>query len=435
MHGAPEVRECGDAFAVTLPCRLPMVRQRADAQGEEAVVPRDERAAEALAWLLRRSHLMRPDDLPSAASRTAQMLGATGCRIYLLSRDQTCLIPLGDLDGNGESLSLEGTVAGWAFRNTQVRLSGDDFSLWIPLLDGTERLGVIQLISDDSEYAANVDRESVLGYAALVAELIVSKAQYTDSYERTRRAVPMGVPAELLWRQLPPLTFGTDDFVVTAQLEPWHEVGGDAFDYSVDGDILRFGVFDAMGHGLAATLLASVALSTYRNARRSGMDLIDTTRSIDQILGEQFGPESFVTAVLAELDMTSGHIRALSAAHPVPLLIRAGRSVGEMTLEPGFPLGFGSRNDSVAEIALQPGDRLVLFSDGVVEARSAEGDFFGTERLVDLLVRQESHQLPLPETLRRLIAAVLEHQQGALQDDATVLMLEWHGNSAAVLPS
>jgi serine phosphatase RsbU (regulator of sigma subunit) len=106
-----------------------------------------------------------------------------------------------------------------------------------------------------------------------------------------------------------------------------------------------------------------------------------------------------------------------------------------MTMEPGFPLGFGSRNDSIAEIALEPGDRLVMFSDGVVEARSAEGDFFGTERLVDLLVRQESHQLPLPETLRRLIAAVLEHQQGALQDDATVLMLEWHGNSAAVLPS
>jgi serine phosphatase RsbU (regulator of sigma subunit) len=70
-----------------------------------------------------------------------------------------------------------------------------------------------------------------------------------------------------------------------------------------------------------------------------------------------------------------------------------------------------------------------------VEARSVEGDFFGTERLVDLLVRQESYQLPLPETLRRLIAAVLEHQQGALQDDATVLMLEWRGDSAAVLPN
>jgi serine phosphatase RsbU (regulator of sigma subunit) len=105
-----------------------------------------------------------------------------------------------------------------------------------------------------------------------------------------------------------------------------------------------------------------------------------------------------------------------------------------MTMEPGFPLGFGSRDDSVAEITLEPGDRLVLFSDGVVEARSAEGSFFGADRLVDLLVRQESYQLPLPETLRRLIAAVLEHQQGTLQDDATVLMLEWRGDSAAVLP-
>jgi serine/threonine protein phosphatase PrpC len=378
---------------------------------------------------------MRPDDLPSAAAQAARMLGATGCRIYLLSRDQTCLIPLDDLEHSDESLSLEGSVAGWAFRNTQVRASGDDFSLWIPLLDGTERLGVLQLIGDDVDDVADLDRESVLGYAALVAELIVSKGQYTDSYERTRRAIPMGVAAEMLWRQLPPLTFGTDDFVVTAQLEPWHEVGGDAFDYSVDGDILRFGVFDAMGHGLGATLLASVALSAYRNARRAGLDLLDTSRSIDVVLGNQFGPESFVTGVLAELDMTTGRIRALSAAHPVPVLLRAGRSLGELTLEPGFPLGFGTRDDAVAEIALEPGDRLVLFSDGVVEARSVEGDFFGTERLVDLLVRQESYQLPLPETLRRLIAAVLEHQQGALQDDATVLMLEWRGDSAAVLPN
>ena len=76
-----------------------------------------------------------------------------------------------------------------------------------------------------------------------------------------------------------------------------------------------------------------------------------------------------------------------------------------------------------------------MFSDGVVEARSTEGEFFGTDRLVDLLVRQESRRQTPPETLRRLVIAVLEHQQGALQDDATLLMLEWGGDSGAVLPS
>ena len=68
-------------------------------------------------------------------------------------------------------------------------------------------------------------------------------SKYTDSYEKTRRALPMGVPAELLWRQLPPTAFATPRFVISAQLEPWHEVGGDAFDYSLDGDTLHVAVF------------------------------------------------------------------------------------------------------------------------------------------------------------------------------------------------
>jgi serine phosphatase RsbU (regulator of sigma subunit) len=86
------------------------------------------------------------------------------------------------------------------------------------------------------------------------------------------------------------------------------------------------------------------------------------------------------------------------------------------------------------ETSLEPGDRVLMFSDGVVEARGGPaGEFFGTHRLVDLLVRAESHRLAPPETLRRLIVAVLDHQQGMLQDDATLLMLEWAGDSQAVL--
>jgi serine phosphatase RsbU (regulator of sigma subunit) len=96
-------------------------------------------------------------------------------------------------------------------------------------------------------------------------------------------------------------------------------------------------------------------------------------------------------------------------------------------------LGFGDREDTIVTASLQPGDRILLFSDGVIEARSEAGEFFGTDRLIDLLVREESHQQPPPETLRRLIVAVLDHQQGALQDDATLLMLEWAGDSNAVL--
>ena len=391
--------------------------------------------ASALAELVEASHLMAPEDLPAAADEAARRLGALGCRIHLVTRDQRALRPLLGRGRTDESASLEGTLAGRAFRHSEVMAStADGARLWVPLLDGTERLGVCQV-----EVAEEADLERLrrpsLALASLVAELVISKGQYTDSYEKTRRAVPMGVPAELLWRQLPPTTFATDRFVITALLEPWHEVGGDAFDYSLDGDVLHVAVFDGMGHGLSAALLASVALAAYRNARRGGRTLLETAEVVDDVLEQQFGDDSFVTGVLGRLDLTTGTLAVLCAAHPAPLLVRDGRPVGEVSVDPGPPLGFGVREDRVLEVSLQPGDRLVLFSDGVVEARSAEGDFFGLERLLDLVTRHESNRQPPPETLRRLILAVLEHQQDMLQDDATVLMLEWAGDPRALLPS
>ena len=394
-------------------------------------MPQDDRTGAVVARLLRLSHLMRPEDLPRRVDEAARSLGASGCRIYLIARDQRALVPLIDEPLDADAHGLDGTLAGRSYRNTEVIASVDGGRLWVPLLDGTERLGVLEVLTDGGDAA--LLRESFLPLAALIAELVVSKGQYTDTFERARRALPMGVAAEMLWRQLPPLTFAADRFVVTAQLEPWNAVGGDAFDYSIDGDILRLAVFDGMGHGLAATLLASVALAAYRNARRAGMDLVLTAKAVDAVLSAQFGLESFVTAVLAELDLTSGTLRTLCAAHPAPLLVRDGRSLGELDVEPGVPLGLGDREDTVVTASLQPGDRILMFSDGVIEARSEAGEFFGTDRLIDLLVREESRQQPPPETLRRLIVAVLDHQQGALQDDATLLMLEWAGDSDAVL--
>jgi hypothetical protein len=388
-----------------------------------------------IAWLMARSHLMAPEDLPGAAEEAARRLGATACQIHLVTRDQRALRPLLGRGTGGDALSLEGTLPGRAFRLSEVVAgTSNGTRLWVPLLDGTERLGVLQL---DVDAEADLERLWAPGMAlaAVVAELVASKGQYTDSYEKTRRALPMGVPAELLWRQLPPTTFATPRFVISAQLEPWHKVGGDAFDYSLDGDTLHLAVFDGMGHGLQATLLASVALAAYRNARRSGQPLVETAAVIDQVLAEQFGEDSFVTAVLCRLDLVTGGVSLLSAAHPAPLLIRNGRPVGEVRVDPGLPLGFGARADTVVQASLEPGDRLLLFSDGVVEARSTDGEFFGIDRLVDLVTRHESGRQPAPETLRRLINAVLEHQQDMLQDDATVLLLEWAGDPRALLPA
>jgi serine phosphatase RsbU (regulator of sigma subunit) len=77
---------------------------------------------------------------------------------------------------------------------------------------------------------------------------------------------------------------------------------------------------------------------------------------------------------------------------------------------------------------------LLLYTDGITEARDARGRFFGTDRLIDFAERSGADGLPAPETLRRLAHAVLEHQRGLLQDDATLLMVDWRPRNPGIAP-
>ncbi len=80
----------------------------------------------------------------------------------------------------------------------------------------------------------------------------------------------------------------------------------------------------------------------------------------------------------------------------------------------------------MAEHSLQPDDRLLFYTDGVVEARPSGGEPFGVERLVELTRRAMADQHTLAETARRLARSVVEHRQGSLDDAATILLLAWH---------
>ena len=266
------------------------------------------------------------------------------------------------------------------------------------------------------------------------------KDAYGDLFARVRRRRPMSLAAEIAWNLLPPLTFGTERLVISCVLAPVYEVGGDSFDYAVDATTARFAVFDAMGHGLQAGWTATIAISAYRNARRRGLDLPATVAAINDAIEATFGRDSFATAVLAELDLASGRLTWHNAGHPRPFLLRGGRIAKTLVGQPGLPLGLRSIGSpgsppAVQSEPLEPGDRLVLFTDGVVEARSTEGEFFGMERLADLVAHHAAAGLPAPETMRQLMHAILAHQKGQLQDDATVVLVEWQtGGSERVAP-
>jgi len=382
----------------------------------------------AVRQLLEQLRRARPEDVPGLVGELAPKLDAVELVLYVVDYEQTTLMPYtGPHDARRKALAIERTLPGRTFTTgrTLTSVGRRGHRVWMPLLNGTERLGVLQVYR---RAAPNPQELQDLQFVAtLLGELVVSRRLYGDAVERTRRRLPMQVAAEIIWSHLPPLTFATADVAISGILEPCYEVGGDAFDYAINGDVLHVALFDAVGHGIAASSITALAISVYRNARRTGLDLSDTYRSIDKWIHAQY-PDAFLTAVLAELGVDGGHYRAINAGHPGGLLLRDGRLVKNLPAPTALPLGLGHLSDPTPQLieeALQPADRVLLYTDGVVEARTADGEFFGVRRLAEFVGKASANQLPAPETMRRLTSAILIHQHERLQDDATAVMLEW----------
>jgi hypothetical protein len=393
-----------------------------------------------LAKLLSLSHLMRPDDLPGALSELAP-LGVEDATVYLADLQQRELVPL---KADADAALIDSTLAGHAYQTLTVQtaqLPGTGaYRVWIPLVDGAERLGVLGLDVADPGDAMLARYRAV---ASVVAIMVMAKASYSDTYARAQRSRQMALQAELVWGYLPPRTFATERVLVAATLEPAYEAGGDAFDYSLLGDHLHASVFDALGHDLAAGLLASVAIASCRSTRRSGGSLEEIAEKADNAIAGFFGDDRFVTALLCDLELGTGLFTWIPCGHPPPLLIRGDRTVRELTRGARPPLGLGGlhaeRSSRLASAVLpgtgqpavshleklEPGDRVLLYTDGVTEGRPADGTAFGLDRLADIIIRHSSAGLPAPETMRRLNHEILDYQQGRLRDDSTALLLEW----------
>jgi serine phosphatase RsbU (regulator of sigma subunit) len=237
----------------------------------------------------------------------------------------------------------------------------------------------------------------------------------------------------MVWAFMGPITFATPRFVISASLEPAYDVGGDAFDYALLDDHVHVSLVDATGHDLAAGLIASVAVAACRSTRRAGGDLTDIVANADNAIADQFGASRFATALLCDLNIATGELSWIACGHPPPLLIRENKVIKELAREPCLPLGIAGHDPAAVPGApppthteqLQPGDRVLLYTDGVVEGRSADGSPFGQQRLSDFIIRNSAAGMSAAEALRRLNRAIVDFQDDHLSDDATTVLLEW----------
>jgi hypothetical protein len=387
----------------------------------------------ALRCVVQGTHLAPLDALPALASRAGCYILASATVIHVVDYDQTTLVPLGAAVGDRRKpLRVEGTLAGRAFRDITVvegRSTSGGTIVWTPMLDGTERLGVVEFDFGD-DVAIDTVHDACNDVAAVLAEALTARMRYGDGVQKARRNRPLTLSAELQWGQLPPLTLVTPDVAISGILMPTAEIAGDSFDYSLDGDIASVAIVDALGHGIEATLLSVVAIGALRNARRSGLSLAETVDFMSTAISNSFRPDTFVTAIVGQLHIGTGVWTWANCGHPPALVVRRGRVVKTLDSVVGPPLGLHTAPAELGRERLEPGDRILLYTDGVEEARSASGEFFGTRRLVDFVTRQSTAGLPAAETLRRLNLAILDHQDGKLQDDATSVLIEWRGDEA-----
>ncbi|WP_030900600.1 PP2C family protein-serine/threonine phosphatase [Streptomyces sp. NRRL F-5126] len=388
--------------------------------------------------LLRAGQLVGVEQLPGLLRRHAAALGIDNVHIYVVDLRQEVLRELTGRGTNagagGETLPVDGSLAGLVYRHTRV--TGGSAArdvpgrLWLPLLGGTERIGVLR-----ADIGASADRDAVeealRDLASLTSMLLVAKRSASDSYARLVRTKSMGISAEMQWSLMPPMSFADDQVVLAATVEPAYEIAGDAFDYAVAGQTLHLAIVDAMGHDGAAGLTANLAMAACRASRRRGIGLIGTTNVIERTLLDQFGTGRYATGLFAELDTASGELAWVNRGHHEPVLIRGG-SARTLRCEPGHPMGTDlGLTTKLCYEQLEPEDRVLMYTDGAIEARDAAGEEFGLARFVDFVLREQSEGLPVAETLRRLIRALMAHHEGKLNDDATVVFAEWRGGTAS----
>ena len=183
----------------------------------------------------------------------------------------------------------------------------------------------------------------------------------------------------------------------------------------------------AMGDGLEASRMANLAVAVHRNSRRSGGDVAQMLRAMDDVAASVFGPEKFITGQLATLETVSGRLRYINASHPHPILLR-GHGVVQVNFTTCLPTGMGDVPTDSADIPLEPGDTMLFFSDGVTEAPVApEGELFVVTDWPKCWYAPPQGET-IAETARKLCHAVLDYQHGTLQDDVIVLLLSWIGH-------
>ena len=293
--------------------------------------------------------------------------------------------------------------------------------LFAPVTNRGEAIGVLELLLSEAPDERVLTEVAFAAHA--LAYVVIANRRFTDLFQWGQRSVPLSLAAEIQHRLLPgAYTCEAGQFTLAGWLEPADNVGGDTFDFALERSMLHFSMTDAMGHQVAASLLATLLMGGLRNARRAGVGLAEQTRLASEGLAANAPDGGFVTGQVGRIDLRSGTATIVNAGHPLPLRLRDGR-VERVELEVDPPFGTVRGHEyRVQRLPLEPGDRLLFFTDGMLERNTTSVD-------VEDMVATGATMHPR-EAVQHLTQAIFAATGGALIDDATAMCLDWHGGPA-----
>lgn len=320
--------------------------------------------------------------------------------------------------GGGPAVTHPGDPAWRTFDHQAEVVAGH--TGYLPVTVRGERLGVLRC----APYPGGArERGELARIATWLAHELQAASSGTDRYTVAARTRRLTLAAEMQWELLPGRSRTGPAYGLAGQLEPAYAVRGDSFDWAEQDGCLHLAMLKGMGDGMAAALLTTLATQALRNARRAGLALTDQAGLADQAIFSEHRGGTYVAALLLELNLATGELRAVDAGSPRVLILRGGEVI-DQPLEKHVPLGMFEASDYVAEtFRLRPGDRLVVVSDGVVDAVGATGPY--GEAALGRFLRRTRPLAPL-QAVRSLLGDLRAFVSADLEDDAVVVCLDWN---------
>lgn len=359
-----------------------------------------------------------PDRMGALTAQVMIDLGlARSVSIWLIDHGSTLLV---DLVGTKSPVSMGGSIVGRVATTEEAIVHQE--RAYLPLARRGQVIGVMEISPAPDEGISQLAPLAVAVSNAVLATNLVS-----DVIERTRGATNLSLPATIQHRNLPLTSYADDEVEVGARLEPAFNIAGDVIDYAANPEGIHLAIFDAVGHGLRATMLSTWAVATYRLMRRKGAPLAEIVSAIDEVIAGNAERNEFVTGIMLLVKPGEGIVEVANAGHPSPLLIRDGAAHFLTGPTVQLPMGLGVSSSASHTVPSQPRDVIFLYSDGVVQARNGDLAVWGEQTLSEQAVARTSEGLSPSNICRQILSAVTTWSNDVLGDDASIVALRRKG--------